>query len=221
MDLTTEQRKTLTSLIETSTRFDYAEIHDELFDHLASSVSNHLQTGVTFTDAVNLAYNEMGEEEGICSIEKGYIEIIKRQGKVFYRTCVIDYLMSFRWIAAILVAVLLVSISSKLPFSAGSITFIAFLLIHFYGVKFFSQWRLEGEQSSYYKEKKNLKAVTIHDLYIRLIVVLPILAFAPILKEHPALLFVSSSVLFTSIDFTVYFIHRIKQSWIQADLEFA
>ena len=214
MNLTTDQQKTVYSLIDNSTISGYQEVRDELYDHFISGISDYLKNGMSFTESLNLVYHNLEGQEGMCRIEAGYIEMIKSQGKSLYKKFALQYLRSFRWAAAILLAILITIIPTEfLPVPVRAINFIIHMGAILYGVISFRNWRLAGELGSYYNEKKSLKAVTAYNIYIAPVMVLPILTFFSG-HSHGLLLFAISALLYLVVDFSISFINYMKQNWL-------
>ena len=221
MNLTTDQQKTIYSLIDNSTTSDYAEVRDELYDHFISGISSYLENGLSFTDSLNAVYNDLEGQEGMCRIEAGYINMTRKLGKSLYKKFTRQYLLSFRWLAAILTAGLIILISPNLPFSVIAITVFIFLSANFYCLWFFRKWRLAGEHGSYYNEKKNLKAVTVYNFYIWPMVFSSQLAFIPTHTNHEIVLVISIAMLLIILDFSISFIKYMKQNWLLPEMNLA
>lgn len=221
MNLTTDQQKTIYSLIDNSINSDYAEVRDELYDHFVSGISFCQENGMSFTESLNSVYRELEGSEGMCRIEAGYIKMTKKLGKSLYKKFVNQYFLSLRWLAAILSAVLLTLISPDLPFSAGIITVLIFLCSNFYALWLFRNWRLSGEHGSYYNEKKNLKSVIVYNFYVWPTVVASQLAFIPTHKNHEIVLLISIAALLIILDFSVSFIKYMKQNWLLPAIKLA
>ena len=219
MNLTSDQQKTIYSLIDNSTSYDYLEVRDELYDHFVSGISDCRDRGMSFTESLNFTYNELGGQEGMCRIEAGYIKMTKNLGRAFNKKFAREYFRSFRWLVAIVLAVLItINPYEFLPIPVGALNVIIHGSVIFYGLMSFRNWRLAGELGSYYNEKKNLKAVTAYNFYIAPMMAVPAFTFISG-HSHGIFLFISSALLYCILDYSLSLIKYMKRNWLLPEIK--
>ena len=222
MATTSDQQKTIYSLIENSLSSEYEEIQDELYDHFLTKITALMKNGFSFTDAINTVYNDLGGQPELLRIEASYIAMIKKQGKALYKQFASQYFMSFHWLIPILLGVLVYIIPfNKLPFPFIAINILVYFLVVIYGTWYFKRWRLEGEYRSFKNEKKNLKAIIIFNYYVRPLSSLSLLIFAFNHTNSPIITFLTTVVLYIVVDYSLSFLKYMKHNWLLSNTKYA
>jgi len=222
MTTTSHQQKTIYSLIENSLSCEYEEIQDELYDHFLTEITALMKNDISFTDAINIVYNDFGGQPELLRIEASYIAMIKKQGKVLYKQFASQYFMSFHWLIPMLLGVLVYIIPfNKLPFPFIAINILVYFLVVIYGMWYFKKWRLEGEYRSFNNEKKNLKAIIIFNYYVRPLSSLSSLIFVFNHTDNPIISFLTTVVLYLAVDYSVSFLKYMKHNWLLSSTKYA
>lgn len=215
MILTYDQQKNLRRLIDNAGAGTYEEVRNELYDHLVQAVESRMERkGVPFTEAQQEALEEMGGASGLLSIEQGYIEAAKKQSWLLFRAFVPIYLASFRWLIPILLGILFkYFIPTKMYFYAGTILFIAFLVIAYQTLK---KWSYGTAEQGFDGHPVSLRAFVIAErgkffcmgLVLANMILTPKETLGPIAT---ATLFLT----FTLADFGLAFVLHARKTWLE------
>lgn len=173
-----------------------------------------MRLGDSFTDSVNIIYDNLGRRTGLQTIEYQYIKDIKSQVHTFFQKFAMQYFRSFRWGIPVLIALLLFSIHESFKsFPISEINFIATATTIFYNLWSFRKWSTIRGDQSFYGEKQNLKAFCIQNRYVPLVQVLPILTLISQAKNSVLMYFCTLTV-YLVIHFSTSFLIHAKSKWL-------
>lgn len=152
MGLSTREKQQLSTDLRYTANIEYDEVYEELYDHYATLVENGMVTGQSFEVARAHAWQNLGAERGVKTIERDFVQSIRRQIRKQHWLTLISY---FRWPLFVTTALIGILVYLLVPMLSVRVIIVGLLCISLIPTLFL----LNGYWHGYHNQKDSQKLV--------------------------------------------------------------